>query len=97
MMKLADTIVLTKETVRACAKRHGMRAVFGPKVYAGEAGNGMHIHMSLTNKGEKSNTFSGSAPLTISDQGKSFVEGIVTHLPALISIIMPSPSSYARV
>jgi glutamine synthetase len=101
VMQLADDVVLAKETIRACAKRHNMRALFLPKVYEGHAGNGMHIHLSLRDtKADEPlrNTFSGTtSPFSISSVGQSFIEGILVHLSALLGITMPTPNSFSRV
>ncbi|GEM_PF-2229044 len=37
--------------VRLVARRHGLRVTFMAKPYLLEAGNGMHIHQSLTRDG----------------------------------------------
>ena len=100
VMKLADYTVFTRETIKACAKKYGMQAIFLPKVYDNQAGNGMHIHMSLRNKwsGDPSvNIFPGTAPYSIGNIGQSFIEGILTNLEGLLSMTMPTPNSFARV
>src|SRR5436190_514043 len=43
----ADTTVVVRQTIRAMAARHGMRASFSPVVIAGHVGNGGHVHFSL--------------------------------------------------
>jgi glutamine synthetase len=100
VMKLADNIVLARETIKACAKKHDMRALFLPKVYENQAGNGMHIHMSLRNKRSidpYSNIFPGTTPFSISNSGQSFIEGILTNLEGLISMTLSTPNSFSRV
>ncbi len=48
----ADTSVLVRHVIRATAARHGLRVSFAPKVLAGDAGNGGHVHLSLWRDGE---------------------------------------------
>ena len=43
----ADRVILTRETVRAVSRRHGLRASFAPVPVADKVGNGMHLHMSM--------------------------------------------------
>ena len=43
----ADRSVVLREVVREIARRHGMRASFSPLLDPSEAGNGVHIHLSL--------------------------------------------------
>lgn len=43
------------------------------------------------------NIFPGSAPFSISDVGKSFLEGILSHLKGLLSLTIPTTNSFTRV
>ena len=108
-MRLADNVVLTREVIQNCAKLHHMRAVFLPKIFANQAGNGMHLHLSLRKTSSidsnRENAFpnysDGSTKNNengvISALGESFMEGILHHLPALTSITLPSNNSFKRV
>lgn len=100
-LKLADDILFARETIGACAKSHCMRAIFLPKVKHDQAGNGMHLHVSFRNlraSNPEKNAFQhDSNPGSISPLGKSFIEGILAHLPALTSVTIPSTNSYCRV
>lgn len=97
-MKIADNVVLARETVRECAKAHGMRALFLPKIHASAAGNGMHLHFSFSDLTAAENRFPHkSEPTLLSSHAGSFVEGILCHLPALLAITMPSLNSFRRV
>jgi len=44
---MADNVVYARQTIQACAKQHKMKALFLPKIYSEQAGNGMHIHLSF--------------------------------------------------
>jgi glutamine synthetase len=97
VIKVADNIVLTRETIKVCAKRYGMRAVFSPKPYDDKAGSGMHLHLSLRYSHSTANIFCGASPDTISDIGQSFLEGILCHLKALVSLTVPTTKSFSRI
>jgi glutamine synthetase len=91
----ADTTVLVRQTIRAVAAQHGMRASFSPVVIPGQVGNGGHVHFSVWRDGK--NVFSGGqGPHGMTDVGESFVAGILTELPALVAVGSPSVPSYMR-
>ena len=46
----ADRAVIMREVVREVARRQGLRASFVPLLDPATAGNGLHIHMSLTDE-----------------------------------------------
>jgi len=98
-MRLADNVILARETIRACAKAHGMRALFLPKIEAFAAGNGMHLHFSFSDAPSgKPNAFSHqSKPSAMSSLAEAFIEGMLRHLPALLAVTMPSKNSFRRV
>src|SRR5207245_5656582 len=45
-LSAADRHILYKETVRGVALRHGLYALFAPKPWLEQAGNGCHLHFS---------------------------------------------------
>src|SRR5919202_103551 len=47
----ADLQLLTRQTVHAAARAHGLRASFAPVVALEAAGNGWHIHSSVSRNG----------------------------------------------
>ncbi|HWD07771.1 MAG TPA: glutamine synthetase family protein [Actinomycetota bacterium] len=91
----ADRLVLVKQTIRAVAQTHGLRASFAPVVVAGQVGNGCHLHLSAWSEGR--NLFAGGdGPHGLSRRGESVVAGLLDHLPALSAIGAPSVASYLR-
>jgi glutamine synthetase len=91
----ADTTVLVRQTIRAVAATHGMRASFSPVVIAGDVGNGGHVHFSLWRDGV--NLFAGGqGPYGMTDIGEAFVAGVLAQLPALVAVGSPSVPSYLR-
>lgn len=91
----ADTLVLVRETIRACGYRHGLRTSFSPKMIVNGAGNGGHVHISLWRDGR--NLFSGGTEqFGLETEAACFAGGILHRLPALLAIGAPSPASYLR-
>jgi glutamine synthetase len=91
----ADTTVLVRQTIRALAATHGMRASFSPAVIAGHVGNGGHVHFSLWRDG--TNLFAGGdGPHGMTETGEAFVAGVLAELPALVAVGAPSVPSYLR-
>ena len=91
----ADTLVLVRETIRACSARHGLAVSFSPKIEVAGAGNGGHVHFSLWRDG--ANLFAGGErPFGLTDEAAAFTAGILHRLPALLAIGAPSPASYLR-
>lgn len=91
----ADTLVLVRETVRACTLRRGLQVSFSPKMVLNGAGNGGHVHLSLWS-GERNLFSGGDEPFGLTRDASSFTAGILSRLPALLAIGAPSPVSYLR-
>jgi glutamine synthetase len=47
LLRAADDVVIAKRLIRMTARRFGMEACFMAKPFGGEAGSGMHLHLSL--------------------------------------------------
>jgi glutamine synthetase len=91
----ADRSVLVRQTIRAVAQRHGLRASFAPSVVAGGVGNGGHLHLSAWRDGRNLHA-GGDGRLGMTAEGEGFLAGIVEQLPPLAALLLPSPSSYLR-
>lgn len=90
----ADRSLVLRQTVRAVAKRHGLRVSFSPRTF-GPVGNGMHLHLSAWREGR--NLLAGSDRSSgMTGEGEAFVAGILHELPALVAVTCPSPPSYLR-
>ncbi len=82
-MTAADNALLFASTVRAVAVSNGLYADFSPKPIAGEAGNGLHINISLLQSGGSSVT-------------QYFMAGILEHIREMTAFLNPSEASYRR-
>jgi glutamine synthetase len=95
-LRAADEQVLVRETIRGVAAQHGLVASLAPKPWPEGAGNGGHIHFSLWENGQ--NRFHDSSRADrLSDEARSFIAGVLDHLPALCGLTAPSFNSYRRI
>jgi glutamine synthetase len=92
----ADRSVVLKEIVRDISRRHGLRASFTPMLDPAGAGNGVHIHLSLTDAAGRPLLFDAARPGELSETGERFAAGILSHADALSAITAPSPVSAIR-
>jgi glutamine synthetase len=93
----ADQQMKFRDTVRGVAARHGILASFAAKPYADAIGSGAHIHFSLWDlEGRRSLLYDPAVPGGLSPLGRSFLAGVVEHLPALTALTVPSYNSFRR-
>jgi glutamine synthetase len=96
-LRAADNHVLYRETVRGVALRHGLWASLAPKPISDQAGNGCHLHISLTDLGTGRPAFADpSGQFGLSATGYHFIGGLLAHLPGLVSLTCASVNSYRR-
>jgi glutamine synthetase len=100
-LRAADNHVLYRETVRGVAFRRGLWASLAPKPIPDQAGNGTHLHASLT--GLTDDGTPGPAVFAdpsdqygLSQTGYHFIGGLLAHLPALVALTCGSVNSYRR-
>jgi glutamine synthetase len=97
-LRAADEQILVRETIRGVAARHGLVASLAPKPWPENAGNGCHIHFSLWDGEVNRNRFhDASASDRLSAEARSFIAGILEHLPGLCGLTAPSFNSYHRI
>jgi glutamine synthetase len=91
----ADAVILTRIVLGRAAARHGLRISFAPVAFEGAAGNGAHLHLSLTD--ERGPLFSGGdGPHGIRPEGGSAIAGVIEALPDLIGVYAGSALSALR-
>jgi glutamine synthetase len=91
----ADRQIAVRETVRGVSLQHGLVASFAPKPFPNQAGSGCHVHLSLWRDG-RNVLYDPQDSLGLSALGRSFIAGLLEHLPALLAITCPSVNSYRR-
>ncbi len=97
-MQTADKHSFFKFMMKSVAEKHGFRATFMPKPFKGLTGSGCHAHISVWTLDGKSNAFSDpTKELSLSDQGRAFLGGIMKHASALAAICNPTVNSYKRI
>ena len=92
-LSTADKIMTFKMAVRTIAKRYGLQATFMPKPKADENGSGMHVNMRLMKNGR--NVFVDENG-ELSQEGKAFMAGILSHIPGMTAVLNPLVNSYKR-
>jgi glutamine synthetase len=92
-MQAADTLMLAKWIIRTLAMKYGYDVTFAPKITAGKAGSGLHIHFKVVGKdGQNMMTENGN----LSDVAKRAIVGILEHAPAITAFGNKVPTSYFR-
>jgi glutamine synthetase len=92
----ADNYMLFKLTAHAIAQRHDMVFSCMPKPLAHAPGSGLHFHLSITDASGKAVFSDAGGDLGLSDQGHSFVAGLLHHADALTALCAPTVNSYKR-
>ncbi len=94
MLVMADKLMLYKYVVKSVAVAAGYSATFMPKPLFQENGSGMHCHQSLWKGGEP--LFFGDGYGGLSDIGRWYVGGLLTHARAVLAFGAPTTNSYTR-
>lgn len=93
----ADNFILFKMAASEIANQMGMICSFMPKPFSNRPGNGMHMHISISDG--QSNLFHDDNDPTghgLSKMAYHFLGGILAHAPALAAIAAPTVNSYKR-
>jgi glutamine synthetase len=92
----ADRAVVLREVVREVARGLGTRASFAPLRDPLEAGNGVHVHVSLLDADGGNALYDAAQPAGLSELGARFAAGVLDHAAALSALTAPSPVSAQR-
>ncbi len=92
-----DHYVFFKMAAAEIASEMGLICSFMPKPFANRPGNGMHMHMSLSD-GRKNLFYDkkDKRGLDLSPMAYHFLGGLLKHGPALAAICAPTVNSYKR-
>ena len=88
----ADQLIIAKWILREVAYQYGVTVSLAPKITAGKAGSGMHIHMRMMKDG-KNVTLDKER---ISDVARRSIAGILDLAPSLSAFGNTIPTSYFR-
>jgi glutamine synthetase len=96
MIAMADNVVAVKNIVKVKAKRKNKVATFMPKPIFGDNASAMHTHQSLWN--DKVNVMfdPNDDVAQMSQIGRYYIGGILSHASALCAISNPTTNSYKR-
>ena len=82
-LSAADNAMHFKTVVKTAALRNGLYADFSPKPIYGQAGNGMHINMSVKSNDGR-------------DYTDPFLAGVLSHVREITAFLNPTENSYRR-
>ncbi len=88
----ADQIVVAKWVLRMIAYKYGVTITYAPKILAGHAGSGLHIHTKLV-KGGRNMMIEANQ---LSNIAKKAIAGYLTLAPSLTAFGNTVPASYLR-
>lgn len=91
-VQAADNLMIAKWIIRTAAARRGLDVTFAPKITAGKAGSGLHIHFKVMKGEQNMMTENG----VLSDIAKKAIAGILEYAPALTAMGNKVPTSYFR-
>ena len=94
-LSTADNIMTFRLVVKEVALDQGFYASFMPKPFTDHPGSGMHTHLSLF-EGERNVFYEEGAPLQLSQEGRSFIAGLLKHAPEYSAITNQWVNSYKR-
>lgn len=93
-MLAAEQLLLAKWIIRNMALREGLNVTFAPKISAGKAGSGLHIHMKLVDADGRNMMRDESGNL--STECLKAIAGMMQLAPAITAMGNVVPTSYFR-
>ena len=88
----ADQLMIAKWIIRNLAYRYGYDITFAPKITAGKAGSGLHVHMRLTKDGHNCMLEGG----VLSTAARRAIAGMMVLAPSITAFGNTNPTSYFR-
>lgn len=88
----ADQLMVAKYIIRNLAYQYNLDVTFAPKITAGKAGSGMHVHTRLMKDGK--NTLIKDGKLT--DAAYKIISGYLELAPSISAFGNQNPTSYFR-
>lgn len=88
----ADQLVVAKWIIRTLAYQYGLNVTFAPKITAGKAGSGLHIHTRIMKNGVNQMVTKGK----LNSIAKTAIAGYLTCASSLTAFGNTNPTSYFR-
>ncbi|MDR0799096.1 MAG: glutamine synthetase family protein [Dysgonamonadaceae bacterium] len=92
IQQMADTMLIAQWIIRNLAYQRGLDITFAPKISAGKAGSGMHVHTRIVKDGVNQYVKDGK----LTDIAHKTIAGFITLAPSLTAFGNMRPSSYLR-
>ena len=88
----ANHLIIAKWIIRKLAYKYNLDVTFAPKITAGKAGSGMHIHTRIVKDGKNCMVTGGK----LNDTAKTAIAGYMQCAPSLTAFGNRNPTSYFR-
>ena len=88
----ADQLMIAKWIIRNLAYQYGFDLTFAPKITAGKAGSGLHIHMRIMKDGKNQMLTDG----VLSEIARKAIAGMMELAPSITAFGNTNPTSYFR-
>ena len=88
----ADQLMIAKWIIRNLANQYGYDVTFAPKITAGKAGSGLHVHMKIVKDGQNQMLENG----VLSSTARKAIAGMMELAPSITSFGNTNPTSYFR-
>ena len=88
----ADQLMIAKWIIRNLANQYGYDVTFAPKITAGKAGSGLHIHMRIVRDGKNQMHENG----VLSPTARKAIAGMMELAPSITAFGNTNPTSYFR-
>ena len=88
----ADQLMIAKWIIRNLAYQYGYDITFAPKITAGKAGSGLHVHMRIVKDGQNQMLDSG----VLSATARKAIAGMMELAPSITAFGNTNPTSYFR-
>ena len=88
----ADQLMVAKWIIRNLAFKYGYEVTFAPKITAGKAGSGLHIHMRIVKDGKNMMLENGE----LSVVARKAIAGMMELAPSITAFGNTNPTSYFR-
>ncbi|MDH5437314.1 MAG: glutamine synthetase family protein [Candidatus Bathyarchaeota archaeon] len=95
-LKMADEVMVLKQTIKTVANDNGLHATFMPKPIFGINGNGMHTHQSIFDKKGENLFYDKKDKYRLSPLAYHFMGGQLKHIRELAAVLCPTVNSYKR-
>lgn len=88
----ADQLMIAKWIIRNLGHQYGYNVTFAPKITAGKAGSGLHIHMRIMKDGKNQMMENG----VLSETARRAIAGMMELAPSITAFGNTNPTSYFR-